>query len=116
MAWGVGHRSPLIVEVLRDRNALYREVAGGVENGYTLKLVNKTDQAQTYRIDVQAALPELAMREAPTTEVAAGSVASLPLTLQAPAGTRGRHEITIVVSSADGSTERSIESSFFGPM
>ena len=28
-AWGVTHRSDLIAEVLRDRNALYREVAGG---------------------------------------------------------------------------------------
>jgi polyferredoxin len=34
-AWGVGHRSPMIAEVLRDRNALYRETATGIENGYT---------------------------------------------------------------------------------
>ena len=37
-AWGVGHRSPLIAEVLRDRNALYREAGDGrIENGYTLQ-------------------------------------------------------------------------------
>ena len=46
VAWavGVGTRSDLIVEALRDRNALYRETADGlVENAYTLKLVNKAD-------------------------------------------------------------------------
>jgi cytochrome c oxidase accessory protein FixG len=116
-AWGVGHRSPLLLEVLRDRNALYREAGAGIENGYTLKLVNKTDAAQEYRIEVRAdALPQLRMLEAATVEVAAGSVASLPLTLQAPAGTRGRHDIRFVVRSADGSAERSAPSSFFGPL
>jgi polyferredoxin len=114
--WGVTHRSPLIAEVLRDRNALYRDTADGIENGYTLKLVNKTDQAQDYRISVRADIPALRMREAPDASVAAGSVVSLPLTLVAPAGTRGRHELKIEVRSKDGSAERSVDSSFFGPV
>ncbi|MFT3898374.1 MAG: FixG Ig-like domain-containing protein [Thermomonas sp.] len=113
--WGVTHRSPLIAEVLRDRNALYRETAAGIENTYTLKLVNKTERAQTYTISVQSDLP-LRLREAPTAMVAAGSVASLPVTLQAPAGTRGRHEVKIVVRDAGATIERSVDSSFFGSM
>jgi polyferredoxin len=32
-AWGVGNRSPLIAEVLRDRNALYRVGEDGIDNG-----------------------------------------------------------------------------------
>ena len=116
-AWGVGHRSPLLVEVLRDRNALFRETGTGIENGYTLKLVNKTDQPQEYRIEIAATgVPELRLRESPTVKVDAGSVASLPLTLQAPAETRGRHDIRIVVRSTDGSAERRTDSSFFGPL
>jgi len=119
IGWGVGvaNRSPLIAEVLRDRNALYRETAEGIENGYTLKLVNKTDMPQRYRIDIAASdLPGVRLREAPEVEVAAGSVASLPLTLVAPAGTTGRHDLKITVRSQDGATARSIDSSFFGPM
>ena len=115
--WGVANRSPLIAEVLRDRNALYRETADGVENGYTLKLVNKTDQPQHYSIDVSTNdLPTLRLREASEVDVAAGSVASLPLTLVAPPGTAGRHGVKITVRSQDGATTRSIDSSFFGPM
>ena len=119
LGWGFGvaNRSPLIAEVLRDRNALYRETAEGVENGYTLKLVNKTDQPQRYRIEAIAGdLPTLRLREPAEASVGAGSVASLPLTLVAPAGTAGRHDVKITVRSQDGATTRSIDSSFFGPM
>ena len=119
IGWGVGvaNRSPLIAEVLRDRNALYREGADGIENGYTLKLVNKTDVAQRYRIELQATdLPGLRMREPAEVNVAAGAVASLPLTLVAPGDTTGRHDIRISVRTQDGSTTRSVDSSFFGPM
>ena len=116
-AWGVAHRSELIAEVLRDRNALYRETADGIENGYTLKLVNKTDQPQRYVIDVAAAdLPTLQLREATEVDVAAGAVASRPLTLVAPRGTGGRHDLRITVRTRDGATTRSVDSSFFGPM
>jgi polyferredoxin len=119
IGWGVGvaNRSPLIAEVLRDRNALYRETADGIENGYTLKLVNKTDQPQRYVIDVAAAdLPTLRLREASEVDVAAGAVASRPLTLVAPRGTGGRHDLRITVRTRDGATTRSVDSSFFGPM
>ncbi len=118
VGWAVGvtHRSPLIAEVLRDRNALYRESAAGIENGYTLKLVNKTDQPQQYQVTLRSDLAGLRLREASTIPVAAGSVASLPLTLSAPAGTGGRHGVTFVVRSADGQVERTVDSSFFGPM
>jgi polyferredoxin len=38
-------RYELRVDVLRDRNALYRELASGeIENVYTLKVVNKSDR------------------------------------------------------------------------
>ncbi len=114
-AWGVTHRTPLIAEVLRDRNALFRETAAGIENGYTLKIVNKTDRAQRYRIAFSSDTDGLSMREAPTVEVAAGSVASQALTLVAPAGTRGRHPLHFEISELDGKARETVESSFFGP-
>ena len=56
------------------------------------------------------------MREAPTVEVAAGSVASQALTLVAPAGTRGRHPLHFEISELDGKARETVESSFFGPL
>ena len=136
IGWGVGvaHRSPLIAEVLRDRNALYRETADGIENGYTIKLVNKTARAQRYRIELETAggtgreldrddehgrahgdddAPRL--RPLPTVAVDAGAVAAVPVLVVAREA-RGRHEVAFVVTSVDGSVRKRVDSSFFGPM
>jgi cytochrome c oxidase accessory protein FixG len=113
-AFGVAGRSPLIAEVLRDRNALYRETTTGIENSYTLKLVNKTERAQRYSIALQAT-SELTMAPR-VVEVAAGAVVSVPLTVWAPASVQGRRDLHFAVAAADGSVQRDVDSSFFGPM
>src|SRR3546814_10046554 len=57
-AWGVTTRSPLIVDVLRDRNALYRSGSDGrIENGYTVKLVNKVADARSFTIEIESKTP-----------------------------------------------------------
>ncbi|MFD0724925.1 4Fe-4S dicluster domain-containing protein [Lysobacter brunescens] len=114
--WGVTHRSPLIAEVLRDRNALYREARdGGIENGYTLKLINKTREAQTYRIEVQSA-DGIALRGgAQTVRADAEEVLTLPLVATAPGSISGKHTLRFVIQSGDGETRREVDASFFGP-
>jgi len=116
--WGVTHRSMLIADVLRDRNALYRDAgAGRIENSYTLKLVNKTDRPQTYRLTLDKAPPGVAIGSAASAiAVDAGAVVSQPITLQAPDSVRGRHPIRFVIVSRDGSLRTVVDSSFFGPM
>lgn len=45
--------APIQLDIIRDRNALYRENAdGNIENTYTLKIINKTTTVQRYRLDV----------------------------------------------------------------
>ncbi|WP_119717157.1 4Fe-4S dicluster domain-containing protein [Cognatilysobacter tabacisoli] len=115
-AWGVGTRSPLIVEALRDRNALYRETADGIANGYTLKLVNKGDAAATYSLQLESGLPGLAIRgTTPSITLAPQQVVSLPITVAAAGDVRGRHAVRFVVESPDGRVRKVVESSFFGP-
>ena len=88
-AWGIGHRSPLIADVLRDRNALYRVADDGVDNSYTLKLANKTERDASYRVRVESATPGLALREGTrVVAVPAGAVTSSPCATTSPAGTR----------------------------
>jgi polyferredoxin len=114
-AWSVTHRSELIVEVLRDRNALYRETTAGVENDYTVKLVNKTQAAHTYRITLQAQ-DGIALREgAQTVEAAAEEVLSLAVTVSAAGKIAGKREIVFVVEAKDSDTREEIPASFFGP-
>src|SRR5690606_667937 len=116
-AWGIAARSPLIVDVLRDRNALYRVTASGIDNGYTLKLVNKTDQEQDYRITLDSKTPGITLRDSTTpVHVPAAQVASIPVEVTAPASVQGRHEVRFVIESADGSVRQVVDSSFFGPI
>lgn len=114
--WGVTHRSELIAEVLRDRNALYQQLDDGrIENHYTLKLANKSQQPQVYRISLEPAGAGLQL--AGRTEVAAGpeEVVPVPVTVTGQAGGAPRREIRFVIESQDGRERRIIESSFFGP-
>ena len=116
--WGVTHRAELIAEVLRDRNALYREVGDGqVENSYTLKLVNKSQQSNRYRVTLETTTPGIVLREGEQTAQAnAQQVLSLPLRVTAPDSVRGRHEVVFHIENLDGSSKETIESSYFGPL
>jgi len=51
--WGMINRVPLRADLIRDRNALYRELPGDlVENVYTLKITNMDDKPHHYDIRV----------------------------------------------------------------
>jgi polyferredoxin len=94
-AWSVTHRSMLLAEIIRDRNALWRPgPAGTIENSYTVKLVNKGDHE--IELALRIAEPGYSIVGEHEFEVDAGNVASLPLTLRAQAGAvHGRNDITL---------------------
>ncbi|MGD2056376.1 MAG: cytochrome c oxidase accessory protein CcoG, partial [Gammaproteobacteria bacterium] len=49
-AYSFGQRSPLGLDVIRDRNRLYRETdEGKIENVYVLKILNMDDKAHAFR-------------------------------------------------------------------
>lgn len=55
-AWGLAHRIPLDVDVIRDRARLFREVGHDqIENVYTLKIMNKAQHAATYSVAADSA-------------------------------------------------------------
>ncbi len=115
--WGVTHRNPLIADVLRDRNALYRTAADGrIENDYTLKLANKTQKPQRYTITLVAA-DGIALRKGEqSVQAGAEEILNIPLTVSAPASVHGKKPMRIVVESADGELRREVESNFFAPV
>ena len=117
--WGVMTRAPVIVDVLRDRNALYRVASdGSIENGYTIKLVNKRDVVQRFRISLADAGP-VTLRDAPIEVSAeAEAVLNLALTLQAPAGAvTGRREVQLRIESLDRTDPPvKMDTAFFGPL
>ena len=116
-AWGVTHRTTLIVEAMRDRNALYRVVEGGdIENGYTLRVVNKADVARTFVIDVKAA-DGIHMAQGPiTVEAQPEEVLTLPIALRSTGAVSGGKPVAFTVKAGDGSVSEQVDSKFFGPM
>jgi len=54
MVVALSNRSVLDVNVLRDRNPLFVRLAdGGLRNGYTIKLLNKTYSTRSYALTVE---------------------------------------------------------------
>lgn len=117
VAWAAGVllRSPLIVDVLRDRNAMYRSGVDGIENDYTLRLVNKDGVARRYRISIEGG-EVLVLKTPPTLDAGPEAVLTVPLIVQARGAVHGRQTVAFVVESEDGSVRRRVDSSFFGPM
>jgi len=59
LVYAISQRVPIELDIIRDRNTLYRETDMGlVENVYTLKLINMDNVAHDYRLTVSG-LPGL---------------------------------------------------------
>ena len=88
IAYSLVHPHAADLDVIRDRNALYREVHGDwIENAYTIKVINEDDKAHIYRLQAQGLDHlELATPANPI-EVGPGTVSNVA---GAAAGARGR--------------------------
>ena len=74
-------RVPLEIDIIRDRNSLYRETNEGlIENVYTVKVLNKSQQTHTYTISVQG-LPEYTFIGNKEVTVQGGEVYSTPISV-----------------------------------
>ena len=110
-------RTPLKVDVVRDRASLARIVAGGrLENVYRLQVMNATEQPQRYRI-AASGLPALALASEPEVEVGAAESRWVAVRLQIPYGSAGpgSHPIAFEIRSVDGEGEVREKSVFLVP-
>jgi cytochrome c oxidase accessory protein FixG len=104
LIWDISTRSPLQFNVLRDRNQLYSiNMDGWVQNVFTLKIQNKSQQEQTLVISVEGFSRSKLLGDA-TITVAAGEVATRPITLAVHPDdvTERVQDVTFVVSSTTG--------------
>jgi len=97
-------KSPLKVDVARDRGALAREASPGViENVYRVQIMNTSEAARQFRITAEG-LPGIAVAglKQPVA-VAAASAHLIPLRLQvaAEAAAPGTHRIELLIVDVD---------------
>ena len=117
--WGIGiaNRPEVIMDVLRDRNALYR-IAGPttIENSYTLRIANRTEAPQTFDVTVSG-IEGIALVGPTSIDLEAGEIGTLPTTIAAPlSAIRGGTDIEIEIAARDADVGASRESRFFGPI
>jgi cytochrome c oxidase accessory protein FixG len=110
-------RTPLKVDVVRDRAALSRIVAGGkLENVYRLQIMNATEEPQRYRLSAEG-LEGLVL--ASESEVAVGPAESrwVAVRLQIPYGSAapGSHPIHFNIGTVAGDAHISEKSVFLVP-
>ncbi len=102
--FAIANRSPVELDVIRDRNALYREVPGGyIENVYMLRVLNKQQQVQRFSLSASG-LPELVIDYgADSLTLEPGEIRTVPARLRVPRGAaeEGRYDVVIVVTSLD---------------
>ncbi|MDF0377642.1 cytochrome c oxidase accessory protein CcoG [Methylophilus sp. YYY-1] len=115
LGYGLLHKPDFKVDIMRDRNILYRETNQGIENAYQLHLTNATEHRESYQLraiglDGLQIESEQTLTAQPTEEVL------VPMSLLAPAGNqRGSQRIQIEVTALSSGEKVSTESTFYQP-
>jgi cytochrome c oxidase accessory protein FixG len=110
-------RTPVILDVIRDRNTLYRDVGrAGIENSYTIRVINKHNESHDYALSVSG-IEGMQIRSETAFSLEGESVFTLPVSVTVPHEyAAGGQVIEFHVDATDGSgisvTE---ESRFRGP-
>ena len=84
LAWSLSERVPLELDVMRDRNSLYRENAEGrIENVYTLSLMNMDRVAHEYAVSVSG-IPGIKLEmDTDRLALASGEILTFPVRVNA---------------------------------
>jgi cytochrome c oxidase accessory protein FixG len=118
-AFAVASRQLVELDVLRDRNALYRTLDDGrIENVYTLRVINKDAEAHELTLRVLGLPGATIDTDIDSISVGPGAVGSVPVRLRVPAGqVRGSVSIEIVAAAIDDSgIEARSEAKFIAPV
>ena len=117
-AYRVLHRPAVGLDVLHDRNALYRETQGQIENVYTLRIINKREAARKFALRVEGESKFLILTDRPDIVVAAGAVFDLPVRLRtASALTKSVETVRFVLTALDDpNITATTEAKFLSPL
>ena len=120
VVYGIATRIPLQLDVIRDRNALYRQTNEGlVENIYTLKVANMDDKPHTYRLSVEGIAGLSLVNQMGEFKVASGEVLNVPIQVQVDPARLKRPSSEIrfeIVALEDPKLRREETARFLGPV
>lgn len=100
MAYSISQRIPLSLEIVRDRNVLFRETNEGlIENVYIVKILNMDQKDHVYQLvaeGVEGLKLELAQQDL---TVPSGKVIDIPLSLQADPSKLAKKSVNVVITT-----------------
>jgi cytochrome c oxidase accessory protein FixG len=108
-------RTPLKLDVIRDRGAMGREVEDGmIENVYRLQVMNTAERAHLYRIQVDG-IPSAGIADGDVVELDAASTRAVPVRVRVNPGKAagGSHPIRFTLSALDDPSLRVSEKAVF---
>ena len=111
-------RTPVILDVIRDRNTLYRELPGDIiENIYTIKIINQSNDPRNFRLAVDGVTGLTLDGVDDEITVDGGDILSLPVRARTQRDNAyGIMNITFSVTALDDESIVMIEDSrFLGP-
>jgi cytochrome c oxidase accessory protein FixG len=102
-AYAVTHRKAFDIDVLRDRNTLYRELDDGrIENVFTVRIINKDQRAHDFRLSALGLANAVVDSESPTQHVDAEDVMTVVVRVRIPPGQEhGGRDFTMVAQALD---------------
>lgn len=112
-------RSSVQMDILRDRNALYKVISGNqIENTYNLKVMNKSHVDQRYQLVIEG-LPGAKVEMVNDRVVKAGEIANITAQITVPKDklVAASQTVHLKLSELEGDSPDSIteETRFFGP-
>ena len=111
-------RTPVILDVIRDRNSLYRELPDNqIENIYTLKIINQSNEPRDFALSVGGLEDVVLDGVGDSVSVDGGSILSLPVRVRANRDdVQGVNTILFSIEALDDASVAIEEDSrFIGP-
>ena len=115
---GLVLRNPLGLDVMRDRNALYRATSDGwIENVYSVRMLNKDHRDHVLTLSVSGIDGVRLAEDSARWLVRAGDIRVAPVRIRVPSGTvRGGHDLRLAITSAnDPGVTRTEKARFIAP-
>ena len=117
--WGIATRDLVSLDVIRDRNALYREtIEGLIENVYTLKVINKGGGNSVFTVSIDGLEGAQVLSDGRQVAVAEGEVRDVVVRVQVdPVYLERRSSVlSFTVTSTQGRLSATEPARFLGPL
>lgn len=110
-------RTPVGLDVIRDRNQLFRETQGLIENVYTLKVINMDNMNHSYSLDVSGIKNIKLIKDMDVINVKSGEVFDLPVRLRAAEKNLPKRstEVFFTLKSKSNAISITQDAKFIGP-